>query len=133
MQDYWMSKMPEHVYECDNEEYPALKKVLEYDPYLDKTLDDDALKKLAGDKYANTIFARQEYSVRDGLSVSLDKNKYYLYLKANEDFLKLAEERFSKEFKTVKRSGKESEDKIIAIIHDEESRANQGFGAIFGG
>ncbi len=125
--------MPEHVYECDNDEYPALKKVLEYDPYLDKSLDDAALKKLSSDKYANAIFARQEYSIRDGISVSLEKNKYYLYLKANEDFLKLAEERFSKEFKTVKRAGKESEDKVIGIIHDEETRANQGFGAIFGG
>ena len=125
--------MPEYVYECDSQEYPALKKALEYDPYLDKSLDDAALKKLSGDKYANIIFARQEYSIRDGISVGLDKNKCYLYLKANEDFLKLAEERFSKEFKTVRRADKQSEDKVTGIIHDEESRANQGFGAIFGG
>ena len=125
--------MAERVYVCDEAEYPALKKTLEYDPYLDKNLDEAKLKELQSDKYANVIFARQEYSLRDGASLGLDKSKYYLYLKANDDFMAAADDRLSHEFKSVKRAKAEEEGKVISVINDEQSRANAGFGSICGG
>jgi hypothetical protein len=125
--------MAERVYVCDEAEYPALKKALEYDPYLDKSLDDEKLRALKGDKYANVIFSRQEYSLREGAALGLEKGKYYLYIKANEDFMRAAEERLAHEFKSVKRAPPEAESKVIALINEEQSRANEGFGSIFGG
>jgi hypothetical protein len=79
------------------------------------------------------IFSRQEYSLRDGGAFGLKNDLSYLYLNANEDFLSGAEERFKKEFKTIKRASKEDEEKVIKIIKDEEEKANTGFGSIFGG
>jgi hypothetical protein len=151
--------MPERVYECERSEAEALKKTLEYDPYLDpklipaskgekdlKAMSDEerekakeeeekvreALDKLSKDKYANVIFARQDCSLRDGTTLDLDGNRFYLYLNASDQFLELAEERFKREFKTVKRAGKAEEEKVIGIIKAEEEKANAGFGSIFG-
>ncbi len=126
-------RMPAIVYECEASESEALKKFLEYDPYLDKSLDEAALKKLNDDKQANIIFSRQEYSLRPGESLGLERGKFYLYLKANEDFLKGADDKLKKSFKSVKRSNPESEQKFISTIEDEQNRGNAGIGAIFGG
>ena len=125
--------MPAIVFECDASEAEALKKALEYDPYLDKSLDESALKKLTTDKDANIIFARQEYELRDGGAFGLDSGKYYLYLKANDEFLKGAEEKLKKQFKTVKRAAPQEEGKVIKVIEEEENQVNAGVGSIFGG
>ena len=125
--------MPERVYVCDEAEYQALKKALEYDPYLDKSFDDEKLRALKDDKYANVIFSRQEYSLREGAAMGLEKGKYYLYIKANDDFLKSADDRLAHEFKSVKRAPPDAESKVIALINEEQSKANEGFGSIFGG
>lgn len=152
--------MSARVYECNRSEAEALKKVLEYDPYLDpklipqsksdkdlKGMSEDekksakeeeertreVIRKLHEDRYANVIFARQGYSLREGAALGLDADKFYLYLNANEQFLGLAEERFKKEFKTVKRAGSNEEEKVIGIIKAEEDKAAAGFGSIFGG
>ncbi len=121
------------VYELDAAESSELKKFLEYDPYLDKSLGEEALKKLHDDKLTNVIFSRQEYSLREGSALGLDEKKCYLYLKANNDFLKLADEKLKKSFKSVKRTTKEQEEKFIAVVEDEQNRGNAGIGAIFGG
>ncbi|MGC8572143.1 MAG: hypothetical protein ACP5RI_01150 [Candidatus Micrarchaeia archaeon] len=149
------------VYECDESEVKELKKMLSYDPYLDNNLipkvpelknEDkarmtpeqlkeyqekeekahEALKKLSEDKLANVIFARQDYDLREGKALGVDTNKSYLYLKATDEFLDLAEEKFKKYFKTIKRADHDIEEKFIKIKEDEDSRANMGFGAIFG-
>lgn len=125
--------MPAVVYECDASESGELKKFLEYDPYLDKSLDEAALKKLNDDKQANIIFSRQEYSLRDGTSLGLSNGKSYLYIKANDDFLKGADEKLKRSFKGIKLASKEDEQKFINIIEDEQNRGNAGIGAIFGG
>ncbi|MCL4383656.1 hypothetical protein M1278_03415 [Candidatus Marsarchaeota archaeon] len=117
------------VYECDESEIEELKKLLNYDPYTDKSIDINNIK---NDKYNDVIFKRQEYEIKNGSMISLPSSRYFLYLKANEDFLKKAEELFKEKFKTVKRTDKDIEEKIIKYINDEESKANQGFGAIFG-
>ncbi len=153
--------MPARVYECDESEAKALRKLLTYDPYLDPNLipklpevsDKDraamteeqrsalkakeeaassASKKLRDDKYANVIFARQDCDLREGRSIGIEDEKSYLFIKATDEFLDLAEERFKKEFKSVKRASPDIEKKFIALKDDEESRANAGFGAIFG-
>ncbi len=153
--------MAARVYECDVAEVQALKKLLNYDPYLDPNLipkipeiDEKALaamseeqrtqikqkeeaaraasKKLSEDKMANVIFARQDCDLREGKSFGIEGNKSYLLIRATDEFLNLAEERFKKEFKTVKRAPHDIEKKLIALKEDEESRANAGFGSIFG-
>ncbi len=153
--------MPARVYECSKSEAEELKKVLAYDPYLDTNLippdikaehvDKDKLtpeqkkeieerdkkvaeahKMLDESPKGRFIFSRQEYSLRDGASLGLKSDTSYLYLSANEDFLKGAEERFKIEFKTIKRASREDEEKVTMIIKDEEERANAGFGSIFG-
>jgi hypothetical protein len=152
--------LPAQVYECSKSEVEELKKVLSYDPYLDSSLipppmvsDKDiknltpeqkkemeerdkkiaeAHKMLENSPKGKYIFTRQEYSLRDGASVGLNPELSYLYLSANEDFLKGAEERFKTEFKTIKRAKKEDEDRVIKVIKDEEESANAGFGSIFG-
>lgn len=149
------------VYECDESEVKTLKKLLSYDPYLDPNLipklpevsekdraamseqqraelkaKEDAAsaasKKLREDKYANVIFVRQDCDLREGRAIGVENDKSYLYVKATDDFLNLAEERFKKEFKTVKRAPQDVEKKFIALKEEEESKANAGFGSIFG-
>ncbi|HIH50396.1 MAG: hypothetical protein ABSE71_01760 [Candidatus Micrarchaeaceae archaeon] len=153
--------MPARVYVCEKSEAEELKRVLAYDPYLDTNLippsvtpkdkkesdltDEERrqiaerekvvsenLKKLGESPQGRIIFTRQEYSLRDGASLGLDENMVYLYISASDDFLNGAEERFKKEFKTIKRAGKEDEEKVIGAIKEEEERANTGFGSIFG-
>ncbi len=121
------------VYSCDASDYPKLQKLLEYDPYLDKNLTEAELAKIREDKEANIIFARQDYIVKDGASLSLDKNKYYLYLHATEDFLNLAEKKLKEAIPSIQRIDPETEKKIIETIDDERRRAEFGFGSIFGG
>jgi uncharacterized membrane protein YgaE (UPF0421/DUF939 family) len=153
--------MSERVYECGPSEVSLLKKLLTYDPYLDPNLIpklpevsaemlakmtpeqkkeyeekekkvEEALKKLSEDKLANVIFARQDCDLREGKMLGIDTDKSYLYIKATDEFLNLAEERFKKEFKTIKRADPEIENKFISIKAEEESKANAGFSSIFG-
>lgn len=120
------------VYQCDSSESVALKKFLEYDPYLDQSLNDEQLKKLRDDKEANIIFSRQEYSLRDGASLSLDPGKSYLYINANDDFLKGADAKLKRNFKTIRRAPEDAEKAFIYIVDEEHNMGNAGIGAIFG-
>lgn len=124
--------MPETVYEFDESEYPQIKHMLEYDPYVDKSISSEALSKLADNKFSNVIFARQEYYIKDGPSLGAPAGKYYLYLKANDEFTAIAQEKFKKEFASLKRAPPEIEKKVIEDVKEEQDRANAGFGAIFG-
>jgi len=105
--------MENRVYECDTQQVGNLKKLLESDPYADKS------------------FARQGYKLKEGGVIGGDKSKSYLYIKADSDFFKSAEEKF-KEVSGMKRSEKKLEETIIMRIEEEEGSAEQGFGAIFG-
>ena len=154
--------MSERVYSFDKAAMDKLSKALSYDPYLDKNLlpdmpkefDDkkyleqhpeakeqyealqkrieDAKDRLKNDKSLNVIFARQEYSLREGTSLGLNPDKCYLYLKANDEFLKNAEDRLKDEYESFAKADDETSQKVIKAIHDEEDRANAGFGSIFG-
>ena len=150
--------MAERVYVCDNSELNSLKSRLEFDPALSPDIvssgpdkpdskmseeekranaegaarREEFLKKLSEDKYADLIFVRQEYSIRDGAISGLDKDKSYIYISASEEFLDKAEKMFAERFKSVSRAPKEQEDKLLATIKDEKDKGNAGFGAIFG-
>jgi hypothetical protein len=127
-----MSGMQERVYELDAKEAEKLRKLLLYDPYSDNSLDEAALAKIKTDRLANVIFARQNCTLKDGLSLGLDRDKFYLCIKASEEFLVGADEKLKKEITGIKRAPKEIEDKVIAAVNEEESRSNQGVGLIFG-
>jgi len=85
------------------------------------------------EEYGEVIFARQEYSLRDGAVLGLDEGKVYLYLKANDDFLNKADKLLESKIKGLKRAPKDIEDKVVSIIKGEEDAASAGFGSIFGG
>ncbi len=154
--------MPEKVYAFDKSDMEKLNKMLAYDPYLDKTLlpdmppeledkkyleqhpemkekaeemrkrIEDAKGKLKNDRYLNVIFARQEYSLREGSELGLDNSKCYLYIKANDDFVGRAEDRLKHEFGSFASTDPDTEAKVVKFIHEEQDRANAGFGSIFG-
>jgi hypothetical protein len=133
--------------------------MLEYDPYLDTKLipparDDkdlkklseeerkkieeedkkvrDALEKLKSDPMANTIFARQDYVLKDGISIGFEREKYYLFLHADDDFMERADRKLKESIKSIKRADQETEKKVIEYIDSERQGGEQGIGAIFG-
>ena len=150
--------MPIHVYICDRADVDRLKKMLAYDPYLDPNIiphrsekdlermsDEDKklmaeedkrvsenLAQLKSDVFFDVIFARQEYELIDGVTLGLDKEKYYLYMKSNEEFLEKSDKKLEKNFNGVKRADKITENKVIAFVEERNSKADAGFGSIFG-
>lgn len=121
------------VYSLDAPDLQKLKKLLEYDPYLDKSLAEADLEKIRNDKEANVIFVRQDYLIKDGASLSLDRGKYYLYIHAIDDFFKLAEKKLKETVPSIQRVDAITEKKIIETIDEERTKAETGFGSIFGG
>ena len=105
--------MESRVYECDSQQLGSLKTLLETDPYADKS------------------FARQGYKLKEGKVIGGEQSKYYLYMKADADFFKAAEEKL-KSINSLKRADKKVEESIVKRIEEEEGSAEQGFGAIFG-
>ena len=126
-----------------------LKKVLAYDPFTDANIIPPAPEKMTPEEAKareeriaeakkklpegalTVIFGRQEYSLKDGPGAGL-KGDFYLYINASDEFLKGAEGRFSREFKTVKRADPADEAKVIDVIRAEKDKAAEGFGSIFG-
>lgn len=124
--------MQERVYEFDIADADKMKKLLLYDPYLDKSLDNAALGRIKEDKLANVIFARQNCVLKDGFAIGLDGKKAYLYIKANEEFFPLAEEKLKFEIKSLRPAAEKERERVCNAINEEESRSNQGVGLIFG-
>ncbi len=124
--------MPTRVYVCGSKDYEKLKNLMEYDPYLDKNLNEEQLSKIKDDKEANVIFARQDYMIKDGISVNLDQGKCYLYLSANEEFLQQADLKLKKNIEGIKRAEPEIESKVVEIVETERSESESGIGSIFG-
>jgi len=123
--------MPARVYVCPIEKEKELKKLLEYDPYLDPKIKEEELKKLRGDEMANIIFARQDYVLKDGAAINMDPSKCYLFLNAQEAFLEKAEKKL-KGVEGLERADPDIESKIIMFVDDERKRTDEGFGSIFG-
>jgi hypothetical protein len=110
----------------------VLKKLVEYDPYLDNTLTPDQLAKIKTDEMANVIFARQDYQLKDGVSLGLDREKYYLYLSAVDEFFEKAEKKLKASVPSLQRVDPETEQKIIATLEGERKESEEGLGLIFG-
>lgn len=127
-----MSLMPSRVYICDIADNNALIKLMSYDPYLDKSLSDEKIAEIKNDPEANIIFARQDYNIKDGISIGLERDKSYLYLSASEEFLNQADKKLKNIIKSIKRADKETEQKVIEIVEGERSSSEEGLGSIFG-
>lgn len=107
--------MEKRVYEYDSKEKGAVQAVLETDPYADVS------------------FAKQGYKVKDGKTVGGDAAKFYLYVNADSDFFKWAEEKLKvANVTSFARAKKEVEAKVVQNIEAEDNAAETGFGAIFG-
>ncbi len=105
---------------------------MEYDPYLDKAKTPEDLAKLKADPEANIIFARQDYWIKDGISLGLDREKYYLVISAVDEFLESADKKLKKDIPGITRADPDTEQKVISEIEKERNASESGLGAIFG-
>ncbi len=105
---------------------------MSYDPFLDKSFTGEQLEKMKADEDANIIFARQDYWIKDGISLGLDRDKYYIVISAVEEFLNKAEPKLKKTIPGIKRADPEIEAKVIAEIEKERNESESGLGMIFG-
>jgi hypothetical protein len=124
--------MPIRVYSFDSAELQEVKKLMSFDPYLNSSLKSEDIQKLKNDPDANIIFARQDYLIKDGMSMGLDAEKYYLYLKAADEFLDGGEKKLKNLIKSFARVDAETEKKVIQEIEKERDAADSGVGLIFG-
>ena len=107
--------METRVYECESKEKALVQKVVDTEPYADIS------------------FARNGYKLKEGKLAGGEEGRYYLYMKAEPDFFKWAEEKFkAANVASFKRAAKEIEGKVIKSIESEDNAAEAGFGAIFG-
>jgi len=104
------------VYEADLEKKLEIVKLLEADPYGIEREDKKS-------------FSRLGYKIKDGSQVDCDHKKVYLLFRGAEDYIPFIEAKLKD---LAKKSETPTEDKVIAVIEDEESGAEQGMGAIFG-
>ena len=92
---------------------------------------------LEADPYGKPCFSRNGYKVKDGVQVSQDKEKTYVFLRASDEFAVFAREKLKGLVDaTGKELAAESKPEVVAAIakaiEDEENNAELGFGAIFG-
>lgn len=99
------------VYECPIDKKAELTKILESEPYAEKS------------------FSKAGYKLKNGKAVGEDEKKLYLYISAPEDFFPFADEELKG---LAEESKKEVADRVIEKIEKEESEAEKGFGSIFG-
>ena len=92
---------------------------------------------LEADPYGKPCFSRNGYKVKDGVQVSQDKEKTYVFMRATDEFAVFARGKLKE---LVGADGKElaleSKPEVVAaiakVIEEEENNAEVGFGAIFG-
>lgn len=124
--------MPARVYAVAISKQQDLKKLIEYDPYLDGNMKEEDLKKIRDDEMANVIFARQTCQIKEGAAFNLDREKVYLYINATDEFLEKADKKLKINIEGIERVDPETEQKVISSINEEISKADTGFGFIFG-
>jgi hypothetical protein len=84
---------------------------------------------LEADPYGKPSFSRNGYKVKDGVQVSLDKEKSYAFMRATDEFASFAREKLKE---VAVESKPEVVSAIAKIIEEEESNSETGFGSIFG-
>jgi len=124
--------MPARVYIADASKQLELKKLINYDPYLDNAIKEEDLEKLRADEMANVIFARQDCMIKEGAALGLDAQKVYLYINANDDFQEKADKKLKAQIEGIVRADPETEQKVISNIAEEQKKAEGGFGYLFG-
>ncbi|MDE1845974.1 MAG: hypothetical protein KGH53_01690 [Candidatus Micrarchaeota archaeon] len=124
--------MPARVYVASISKLQDLKKLINYDPYLDNAIKEEDLAKVRADEMANIIFARQDCQVKEGAALNLDREKAYLYINASEEFLEKADKKIKLQIEGAQRADSETEQNIISQINEELSKAETGFGSLFG-
>lgn len=103
--------MEARIYVCESAKTQELKKIIEADPYQSDS------------------FAAQGYVLKGGDALGMDAKKMYLYIKADLDFFKIAEQKLKG---IVERAKKDDEEKVVKNIEDEQNSAASGFGNMFG-
>ena len=84
---------------------------------------------LEADPYAPDSFARAGYKLKDGSSLGEKADTIYLYISADEHFIKKAKEKLKPLMREMEKG---EEERVLKKIIDEEEAAEGGFGAIFG-
>ena len=92
---------------------------------------------LEADPYGKPCFSRNGYKVKDGVQVSQDKGKCYVFMRATDEFAVFAREKLKGLIDAdAKELAVESKPDVVAavakVIEEEENNAEVGFGAIFG-
>jgi len=89
----------------------------------------ELVKLLEADPYNPVSFSRAGYKVKDGALCGLDKDKVYVHFSgSDEDVKKLVE--IAKPL--AAEAPAPQKEAFMKFIDDEDSSAQQGFGAIFG-
>ena len=127
-----MIHLSQRIYVCKADRASELKSLLEYDPYLDKSLTEEQLHALKEKEESVVIFARQDYLLKDGISLGMDRESSYLYLNATDDFLDKAEKVLKEKIDGITRAPEDLERQIITRIETERKESEQGLGLIFG-
>jgi hypothetical protein len=78
---------------------------------------------------SDDIVSRGSITFKEGSSLGLKENGYYCYLSGTDKICKKAKELVKDLTKLIEGKNK---DKIIKEIKNEEQKAMEGFGAIFG-
>lgn len=78
------------------------------------------------------IFARQDFMLKDGISLGMDRARYYLCLSANDEFLEKADKKLKKNIPSIERADSDTESKVISTIDQEREESEAGLGSIFG-
>jgi len=84
---------------------------------------------LEADPYAPDSFARAGYKLKDGSALGEKSDTIYLYISADEHFIKKAKEKLKPLMREMQKG---EEERVLKKIVDEEEAAEGGFGAIFG-
>jgi GH15 family glucan-1,4-alpha-glucosidase len=92
------------------DKYSKAKQILEENPYDEQS------------------FSRVGYKIREASSIGIDEKGYFLYIKANEEFIKKAKEKLKD---CIGQCKDESIKKAKEEIEKEEENAIAGFGSIF--
>jgi hypothetical protein len=124
--------MPARAYICDQKDMESLKKLMSYDPFLDKSKTPEQLAELKNNEEETVIFTRQDYWIKDGITLGLDREKCYLVISAVDSFLDKADKKLKESIPSIKRADHDTEAKVIGEIDKERSESEQGLGMIFG-
>lgn len=89
----------------------------------------ELVKLLEADPYNEVSFSRAGYKVKDGSQCGLDKDKVYVHFSASDEVVKKLVE-IAKPL--ASEAPQAQKDSFMKFIDDEDSSAQQGFGAIFG-